>query len=118
MHQATEEFSFDFEVFAWLTELGVLYAKAGRRSFPAWAEAVISEIGDGAIPYLKAAYNALSEIPGLEEIAVEFDLQTTVRSFDVSKILAELDKDEEEYDDLDENRKVFFGQDSKEAGST
>jgi hypothetical protein len=64
---------FDPEMLAITAEMAALYIEAGARTFAQFAHTVISDVGDAFKPYLKSAYLAARNMPGMEDFRAGMD---------------------------------------------
>lgn len=76
----------DPEILAIGTEMAVYHIEKGARKFKAYASAMIADIGDAIRPYLKAFYNAVRDMPEVEEtgLIADMDSYEEVRKVDIA----------------------------------
>lgn len=62
------------------------HLEKGARSFAAYSKAMVDDLGDQIKPYLKALYNGVRDLPGVEDIAADMDSHATVAAVDVNAV--------------------------------
>lgn len=74
---------FDPEIALLMLQDAGYHIEKGARKIADCAKAMIEELGDFVRPYIKSAYNAVRDYPGMEEVAKEMSSFEEVQSFDV-----------------------------------
>lgn len=82
----------DPELFMIGVELASMEIEDGARKFADFAKRMIAEIGDEIRPYLKAIYNGVRDLPGMETISEDMTSYDEVKTFNIATI----DKEGEE----------------------
>ena len=62
------------------------HIESGARKFTAYAQAMIEDFGEAVRPYLKAFYNGVRDLPGIDHLTGEMDDYDTVRGIDAATI--------------------------------
>jgi N12 class adenine-specific DNA methylase len=70
----------DPEMISLAAQVAGFYVEGGVRTFADFARTAVREFGDKIKPYLKMAYNAVRDYPGMERIAAEMDDYPTVKA--------------------------------------
>jgi N12 class adenine-specific DNA methylase/predicted RNA methylase len=70
----------DPEMISLAAQVAGFYVEGGVRSFSDFARTAVREFGDRIKPYLKLAYNAVRDYPGMERVAEEMDDYPTVKA--------------------------------------
>lgn len=76
----------DPEILAIGTEMAVYHIEAGARKFADFCKNMVADLGDAIRPYLKSFYNAVRDLPEVEEAGYldELTPYEEVKSFDVN----------------------------------
>lgn len=73
---------FDPEIALLMLQDAGYHIERGARKIADCAKAMIEELGDFVRPYIKSAYNAVRDYPGMEEIRKEMSSHEEVEAFD------------------------------------
>lgn len=87
---------FDPEMLTITAEMAALYIEAGARSFAKFAKTVIADVGESFKPYLKSAYLATRNMPGMEQYRDDMDKADFVdnlKASDIEDIINQTDKE-------------------------
>ncbi|MDD5457875.1 MAG: helicase-related protein [Phycisphaerae bacterium] len=115
---------FDPEMLTITAEMAALYIEAGARTFAKFAKAVVADVGGQFKPYLKSAYLAARNMPGMEDFRSEMDGADFVDKLTDREISNILETDSKETDNaglehrgLEETGFERQGQQSDSGGS-
>jgi adenine-specific DNA methylase len=87
---------FDPEMLTITAEMAALYIEAGARTFAQFARTVVGDVGQAFKPYLKSAYLAARNMPGMEEYRAGMDKADYVddlKEADIDGILSTNDQE-------------------------
>lgn len=76
----------DPEILAIGTEMAVYHIEKGARKFTEYAKGMIADLGDAIRPYLKSFYNAVRDMPEVEDagLVADMDSYEDVRKIDIA----------------------------------
>jgi N12 class adenine-specific DNA methylase len=89
---------FDPELLTITAEMAALYIEAGARTFAQFARTVVGDVGQAFKPYLKSAYLAARNMPGMEDYRAGMDKADYVDDLKESEIDGILGTNEQETD--------------------
>lgn len=100
---------FDPEMLTITAEMAALYIEAGARTFAKFAQTVVADVGDAFKPYLKSAYLAARNMPGMESYRDSMDKADFVDDLKDSDIDDILNTTDQETDDDKLEREQLSG---------
>ena len=63
------------------------HIEKGARTFAAFSKAMVADLGDAVKPYLKAFYNGVRDLPGIEHITKQMDAHELVSKTNIDEAL-------------------------------